>query len=92
MKQNELFVKLAELKGLTTYHYKVLFYLMGKKEITQSQIAKELEVSKQNINKVFKELHSMDLIYKHKVEGRNVYWRIHPKPTFQAKGQLRLEI
>lgn len=56
MKQSQLYIKLAEQKGLTTYHYKVLFYLMGEKEATQTQISKGLDISKQNINKVFKDL------------------------------------
>lgn len=92
MKQNKLLIMLAEQKGLTTYHYKVILYLIGKKEMTQSQICKDLDVSKQNINKVFKELHSMDIIIKSGVEGRNIYWKMNPKPVLQAKGQIRLEV
>ncbi|MBQ8998147.1 MAG: winged helix-turn-helix transcriptional regulator [Clostridium sp.] len=84
-------VQLAELKGLTTYHYKVILYLFGKKEATQSEMSKNFEVSKQNINKVCKELCSMDIISIKRKEGRNTFWSLNPNPRFQAKGQLRLE-
>lgn len=92
MKQNELFVKLAEQEGLTTYHYKVILLLIGKKEATQSQIAQELGICKQNINKVFKDLSSIDIVLKSRVEGRNIFWKINPEPKFQIKGQIRLGV
>lgn len=72
MKSN-ISIQLAELKGLTTYHYKVILYLLGKKEATQSEMCKSFEVSKQNINKVCKELYSMDIIGVKRKEGRNIF-------------------
>lgn len=90
MKPNIL-VELAELKGLTTYHYKVILYLLGKKEATQSEMCKDFEVSKQNLNKVCKDLNSMNIIEIKRKEGRNIFWSLNPKPKFQVKGQLRLE-
>lgn len=89
--KSDILVKLSELKGLTTYHYKVILYLLGKKESTQSEMSKEFEVSKQNINKVCKELSSMDIIQVKRKEGRNIFWSLNPNPTFQHKGQMRLE-
>ena len=58
----DILIKIAELKGLTTYHYKVILYLLGGKEATQSKMTRELKTSKQNINKICKELKSMDII------------------------------
>lgn len=84
-------VELAELKGLTTYHYKVILYLLGKKESTQTEMCREFDVSKQNINKICKELSSMNIIEIKRKEGRNIFWCLNPSPKFQVKGQLKLE-
>ena len=91
MKSNIL-KRLSEEKSLTTYHYKVILYLLGVKSATQTEVANALDVKKQNINKIFKELHSMDIIIKDRVEGRNIYWKSNPNPTFQEKGQIKLEL
>lgn len=90
MKPNIL-IKLAELKELTTYHYKVILYLLGKKEATQAEMTQELETSKQNINKVCKDLSSIDIIEIKRKEGRNIFWVLNLNPTFKAKGQLTLD-
>jgi len=87
--QSDNYVKLAEQKGLTTYHYKVILYLLGKKEATQSEMAHELETTKQNINKMCKELESMNVIEKKRIEGRNIFWILNPTPTFEIKGQTK---
>lgn len=89
--KSDVLVKLSELKGLTTYHYKVILYLLGKKESTQSEMSKKFEISKQNINKVCKELSSMDIIQVKRKEGRNIFWSLNSNPTFQHKGQMKLE-
>ena len=83
--------ELAELKGLTTYHYKVILYLMSEKESTQVKIAESLGVKRQNINKVFKDLDSMNIIETSRVEGKNIYWKLNTNPKLQVKGQLKLE-
>ena len=90
--KQDIIKQLAELKGLTTYHYKVIMYLMSEKETTQAKAAEDLEVRKQNIHKVFKDLNSMNIIKISRTEGKNIYWDLNPKPTFQMKGQLKLEI
>lgn len=89
--QKEIIRQLAGLKGLTTYHYKVILYLMCEKEATQTQIATALDVKKQNIYKVFKDLKSMDIIVFSRNEGKNSYWKLNPSPTLQIKGQMKLE-
>lgn len=73
-----LYKELAEIKGLTTYHYKVILYLLGCKEATQSEMSVAFGVSKQNINRVFKDLLSMDIIIKSRTEGRNIFWKLNP--------------
>lgn len=90
MKSN-ISIKLSEIKGLTTYHYKVILYLDGAGEATQSQMSKQFETTKQRINKICKDLKSMDIIQVKRTEGRNVFWELNPKPKFQIKGQIKLE-
>lgn len=89
--KSDILIKSAELKGLTTYHYKIILYLLGKKEATQAEMTQELETSKQNINKVCKELNSMNIIEIKRKEGRNMFWTLNQNPTFQAKGQMKLD-
>lgn len=89
--KSDVLVRLAELKGLTTYHYKVILYLLGKKEATQSEMCKDFEVSKQNLNKICKDLNSMNIIEVKRKEGRNIFWSLNQNPKFQVKGQLKLE-
>ena len=84
-------LKLSELKGLTTYHYKVILYLDGTGEATQTKMSEDLETRKQKINTICKELESMDIIQIKRIEGRNVFWELNPKPKFQIKGQIKLE-
>lgn len=86
-----LYKELAEIKGLTTYHYKVILYLFGCKEVTQSEMSVAFGVSKQNINRVFKDLISMDIIVKSKTEGRNIFWKLNPSPKLQIKGQMNMD-
>ena len=80
----------AKSHELTTYHYRVLFLLM-KNEMNQAQMTIELETTKQNINKVCKELLQMDLIYISCIEGRNKYYKINEKPCVQLKGQISID-
>lgn len=90
--KDSIIKELSELKSLTTYHYKIILYLLCEKEATQTEIAQRLEVKKQNINKVFKDLESMNIIIKNRVEGKNIFWALNPTPRLQPKGQLRLDI
>lgn len=89
--KNDTIRELAELKGLTTYHYKVILYLMSEKESTQVKIAESLGTKRQNINRVFKDLHSMDIVEISRSEGKNIYWKLNAKPELQVKGQMKLE-
>lgn len=85
-------IQLSELENLTTYHYKVILYLEGSGEATQTKMSEKLGTSKQRINTVCKELQSIDIIKVKRKEGRNIFWELNPKPTFQTKGQLKMDI
>ena len=90
--KSEVLTKLSELKGLTTYHYKVILYLIGSKEVTQSQMAEILGIKKQNINKTFKDLSSYDIIRVNRIEGNNIFWSLNPNPRFEIKGQIKIDL
>lgn len=91
MKPN-ISIKLSEHKNLTTYHYKVILYLDGVEESTQTKMSENLGTTKQRINKICKELESMNIIKCKRKEGRNIYWELNPKPTFECKGQIKLDL
>lgn len=59
---------------------------------SQTQITKALEVPKQNINRVFKDLSSIDVVIHSRKECNSIFWKLNPNPKFQAKGQLKLDI
>ena len=77
MKSN-LSVSLAEHDELTTYHYKVILYLDGIGEATQTKMSEQLGTTKQRINKICKQLESMDIIQVKRKEGRNIFSFIYP--------------
>jgi len=87
LKKEELYNLYAIDVHLKTYHYKVLFLLI-QRDRTQSQICSELGISKQNLNKICKELLSIGYIFCSKVIGRNKYLKINPNPNVQVKGQV----
>lgn len=91
MLKSNIAIKLSEIKELTTYHYKVILYLDGAGEATQTQMSQQFDTTKQRVNKICKELESMDIIRIKRQEGRNIFWELNPKPKFQIKGQIKLE-
>ena len=90
--KHDVSIKLSENEDLTTYHYKVILYLDGIGEATQTKMSERLGTTKQRINKICKELESMDIIEVKRKEGRNIFWKLNPKPTFQHKGQIKLDL
>lgn len=90
MTQKDLLYRYATDSNLKTYHYKVLF-LLKTGDMTQANICKELGVSKQNLNKIIKELESIGYIKVHHEEGRNKYYQIDNNPNLQLKGQQAFE-
>lgn len=85
LKKEELFKMYAGDPNLTTYHYKVLFMLLYAKR-TQSEIAAELNVDRQSINKVCKYLLNVGYIIVADVNGRNKLLDIHSNPNVQING------
>ncbi|WP_224383533.1 MarR family transcriptional regulator [Clostridium perfringens] len=72
--ENKYLEHIAVTEGLKTYHYKVLMLLITNR-FTQSEVSNILEVKKQNINKIFKELLDMGLIENSETIGRNKYFK-----------------
>lgn len=89
MKKEEIYQQYAYDTDLKTYHYKVLFLLLHK-DRTQSEMCSELNISKQNINKICKDLLSIGYISYGEIIGRNKYLKINPNPSIQARGQLAM--
>ena len=90
MKKEDLYKQYATDNILKTYHYKVLFLLM-QKDRSQSEICSDLGISKQNLNKICKDLLSIGYLSYGEVKGRNKYLRINPNPNTQVIGQLTLK-
>ncbi len=68
----EYFSALAMQNSLTTYHYKVLL-LLNVQPYTQAQLSNMLDIQRQNINRVVKDLEQMKLIEVDRIEGRNKF-------------------
>ena len=43
-------------------------------------------------NKVFRDLSSSDIIRVNRVEGSNIFWSLNPNPSFEIKGQLKIDV
>lgn len=82
----------SDNENFKIYHCKVIMYLSVVKEVTQTEMAKILSIKKQNMNAIFKDLCSMDVITKSRTEGRNIFWKLNPKPTLQEKGQIKMDL
>lgn len=71
---NEYIKHIVNLKELSGNHYRVLLLLsMGK--FTQNEISKTLDIKKQNINKLFKDLLYLGLIEEVERLGNNKYFK-----------------
>ncbi|WP_415326714.1 winged helix-turn-helix domain-containing protein [Clostridium perfringens] len=69
------FEHIANIKELGKYHYKILLLLMVE-DYSQSDISKLLDIKKQNVNRVFKDLEKLGLIeIKEKIVS-NKYYRL----------------
>ena len=64
-------IKVATL-DFTTYHYKTLL-LLATKPMTQSQVAEQLGIKKQNINRYVSDLIKLGLVAVDRIEGRNKF-------------------
>ena len=64
-------IKVATL-DFTTYHYKTLL-LLATKPMTQSQVAEQLGIKKQNIKRYVSDLIMLGLVAVDRIEGRNKF-------------------
>lgn len=74
-KKDAEYLKILALMDLKTYHYKILLILNSEPQ-NQAQIAKILNIQKQNIYKYIKYLERLNLIEVDRVEGKNKFYRI----------------
>lgn len=89
MKPNVL-KELCLSKTLKTYHYKVILFLLTTNEASQTEIATALGVPKQNINRAFKDLISMDIVVHSRKVGSTIFWKINNNPNIQIPGQVSI--
>lgn len=86
---NEYIKHITRLKELSGNHYKVLLLLsVGK--FTQNEISKTLDIKKQNINKLFKDLLHLGLIEEVDKLGNNEYFKaITDIKKLNISGQMK---
>lgn len=85
------FEHIANIKELGKYHYKVLLLLMSG-DYSQSDIGKLLDIKKQNINRVFRELEKLGLIEEKDRVGSIKYYRLVDVRTLKINvvGQIKM--
>ncbi|MDM0756151.1 helix-turn-helix domain-containing protein [Clostridium perfringens] len=69
------FEHIANIKELGKYHYKVLLLLITG-DYSQSDVGKLLDIKKQNVNRVFRELEKLGLIEVKEKIGSNKYYKL----------------
>lgn len=69
------FEMLAKSDFATTYHYKIVLLLLAAGALTQVQIASELGVERQNVNRYVRDLLAHGYITVDRIEGRNKFLR-----------------
>lgn len=71
------FEHIANIKELGKYHYKILLLLMVR-DYSQADISKLLDIKKQNVNRVFKDLEKLGLIeVKEKIGSKMKILKLH---------------
>lgn len=71
--KKQYFEMLAKSDFATTYHYKIVLLLLATGALTQAQIADELNMKKQNVNRCVKELLEHGYIKVKRIEGKNKF-------------------
>ena len=87
------YLEYIAMQDLKTYHLKTLLLLL-KEPSTQATIGEKLNVSRQNINKIFKSLEQEGDICVYKMEGRNKFYEVVlnvEKLRNTLKGQMKFE-
>ncbi|MGU8436595.1 winged helix-turn-helix domain-containing protein [Clostridium perfringens] len=85
------FEHIANIKELGKYHYKILLLLMVG-DYSQSDISKLLDIKKQNVNRVFKDLENLGLIEIKEKIGSNKYYKLVDIKTLKINiiGQIKM--
>lgn len=90
----EYFDMLAK-SNFTTYHYKIVLLLLATGALTQAQLADELNMKRQNVNRYVKDLLEHGYITIERIEGKNKFLRavtsvknINQTKTETISGQL----
>lgn len=68
----EYFDMLAK-SDFTTYHYKIVLLLLATGALTQAQLADELNMKRQNVNRYVKDLLEHGYITVERIEGKNKF-------------------
>ena len=95
--KKQYFEILAKSDFATTYHYKIVLLLLAKETLTQGQLAKELNIKRQNVNRYVKELLEHGYITVERIEGKNKFLKVvtsikdiqHKKLNEPINGQLK---
>ncbi len=74
--KKQYFEMLAKSDFATTYHYKIVLLLLATGALTQAQIADELNMKKQNVNRCVKELLEHGYITVERIEGKNKFLKV----------------
>lgn len=86
---NEYIKHIVNLKELSGNHYRVLL-LLSRGKFTQSETSKTLDIKKQNINKLFKDLLYLGLIEEVDKLGNNKYFKtITDVKKLNIPGQMK---
>lgn len=99
-------INIASDPEMTMEPTRVFMYLFSKLDfdnyiqVAQVQIAKDLRMQKQNVNKAIKILENKEILLKGPKNGRSKFWRLNPEYGYKGnpnnkvkrdvKGKLRL--
>ena len=74
--KKQFFEVLAKSDFATTYHYKIVLVLLAKGTLTQAQLADELTMKRQNVNRYVKDLLEHGYIKVERIEGKNKFLKV----------------
>lgn len=71
--KKQYFEMFAKSDFATKYHYKIVLLLLSTETLTQAQLADELHMKRQNVNRYVKELLKHGYIKVNRIEGKNKF-------------------
>ncbi|MDE5834594.1 MAG: MarR family transcriptional regulator [Ruminococcus sp.] len=74
--KKQYFEILAKSDFATTYHYKIVLLLLATGALTQAQLADELNMKRQNVNRYVKDLLEHGYVTVERIEGRNKFLKV----------------